>query len=124
MNKTVAILVWILVSYLFSSFAHWILGLLTAFIFVPWLKLNLVRSMASGFMVLFLVWFVPAVVLGQRNDGALATMVGDLMSVSSSVLVVATGVIGGIGGALASWLAYSLSTYRKFATSSINEAQD
>ncbi|NND31144.1 MAG: hypothetical protein HKN76_01045 [Saprospiraceae bacterium] len=124
MKKLLIVLFWLVLTYLVAIYVHWFLSFLTPLIFIPWLKLDLLRSLLLGFLVIFIVWFSAAVILNLRNTGVLAEMISGLVNVSSPLLLLATGFIGGFGGALTSWLAYVMSTPYKLVDSSRNDVID
>lgn len=111
-----------LVSLLLTALLSFIAGL-----FLPWYSLALVafgvgalvpqrlpRAFGSGFLGIFLLWFLLALWLDVQNGQLLSRRVAELLHLgqSSLLLLLATGLVGGLVGGLAALSGASLRATR------------
>jgi hypothetical protein len=114
MRDLAILILWCVLAYAFSQFGHWTLGFVVAFLVIPVFKINRTKSIIYGFISVGLVWLIAALLINSANQGTLATMIGNLLGgISPSLLLLATGLIGGFGGLLGGWLAYELAPAEK-----------
>ena len=80
---------------------HWLAGLLSVFIVLSLVKLSPSRAFIIGFLSSFLSWAGFAYYQSLLNEHLLASQVGDLLGgLSSLVLTLITGFLGGLAGGL------------------------
>lgn len=82
-------------------FAWWTVAV-AAFIVVLFLPLRPAAAFVAGFMAVFLLWVVLAALINTANDGILASRIGQLLNTGRNpfVLILVTGLTGGIVGGL------------------------
>jgi len=56
----------------------------------------------SGFIGIFLLWSLSAYMIDSANQQILSTRIGNLFSTTPSILLLATGLIGGVAGGFSS----------------------
>ena len=106
--------VWLLLILGISTTISWALGLLCAFLIVPFIKCSCRTAIAMGFGTTFIAWAGLAYFIDMLNDHQLTKMIAQLLTVHSPVLLIAlTGCIGGIGGALSAWVASAIFSTNK-----------
>tara|TARA_R110002096_G_scaffold183757_21_gene362030 strand:- start:8277 stop:8633 length:357 start_codon:yes stop_codon:yes gene_type:complete len=94
-------LIYIIAAYLVNLFLPWwsvaILGLILGFTF----KLKPLASFGWGFLALLILWSGQALFINIGNDGIMAGRIAEMLGVQSPLLMVLlTGVIGGVVGGL------------------------
>jgi hypothetical protein len=109
MKLLLVLLVWILLTLLLSWLGNWVLGFAGAFLIVPLLRLPLGSSIILGFFAGFLSWMGFAWFMDHANLGQLSGMISSLLNVSSPIIILClTGILGGVGVAIAGWVASKL----------------
>ncbi len=94
-------LIYIIAAYLVNLFLPWwsvsILGVILGYTF----KLKPLASFGWGFLALFILWGGQALYINIANDGIMASRIAEMLGVQSSLLMVLlTGIIGGVVGGL------------------------
>ena len=65
-------------------------------------------AFASGFLAVFILWSAYAMMIDSANEQILSSRVGQLFSVGPSLLVLITGLIGGLCAGFGSWSGNSI----------------
>ncbi|MFA5668710.1 MAG: hypothetical protein WC967_05655 [Balneolaceae bacterium] len=92
----------ILFSFLLNFFLPWWSIALPGLVFGYFFKPKAFAAFGWGFLALFLLWGAQALYIHFANDGILSTRIAEMLQVGSPLLVVLiTGVIGGLVSALA-----------------------
>ena len=92
----------ILFSFLLNFILPWWSIAIPGLVFGYFLKPKPLAAFALGFLALFLLWGGQALYIHLANDGILSTRITEMLQVGSPLLVVLiTGVIGGIVSAFA-----------------------
>lgn len=109
MKHILSLALWSVLVFAVSYFGHWTLGMLPGFLIIPIFRTRTLTAFLLGFLSGFLAWGAYAWLLDRRNAHQLSEMIGDLLSISSSpILIIITGIIGGLAIGLSGWLACSL----------------
>ncbi|MCB0688281.1 MAG: hypothetical protein KDC53_17205 [Saprospiraceae bacterium] len=105
MKHLIAIVLWILATLILSIWGHWILGLFSSLLIRPFYRVSPGRAILTGLGVGMICWAIPAILINQANDGVLAGMIGNLLTIgSANAVIVITSLLGGIGLSLSAWL--------------------
>lgn len=103
MKLIISIALIALLSFIACIYFPWYTIALFAFLVNIIIPLSAVRAFLSGFIALFLLWSTLGWVISASNNGILAKRVADLLSIGGSgyVLILITGLIGGLVAGLA-----------------------
>ncbi len=106
MTRTIAILALALLAiWIPSMYLHWLAGFLVLAIAMFILQPPPSLAAFLGGISAGLIWISLAWVLSESNNHLLADQVGDLFGgLSGLSMVLLTGILGAVGGALAGWL--------------------
>ncbi|NND08131.1 MAG: hypothetical protein HKN87_17260 [Saprospiraceae bacterium] len=106
MRGLLAILVIVGVGFVLSSMFSWLSGFLAVFLAVPVFALSKSQSIIYGAIGMFLLWLGYAMLIDFQNEHLLSNQIGTLLGhLPVSALLVITGLMGSIGGALVGWIA-------------------
>lgn len=109
MKSLSALLLWIFLTLLLSWLSNWVFGFASSFLIVPVFRLPLRRSVLLGFCAGLLSWMGSALFIDYTNQGQLSQMISSLLQVKSpSLMIGVTGILGGLGTAIAAWVAASV----------------
>lgn len=102
MRFILSLLLTALLGYVLGIFLDWWSIALAAFVIALLYPQSPGRAFCSGFLAIFLLWGILAIIMDTRNDHILATRMGNLIlqSPRPALMVVITAVLGGIVGAL------------------------
>ncbi|GAB4091768.1 hypothetical protein [Flaviaesturariibacter terrae] len=114
MRLLVSILLIALFSFIAGRYLPWYTIALVAFAVGALLQQPLLRSFVSGFLGIFLLWFILALWLDTRNEHLLSQRIAELFHLgqSSFLLVLVTALLGGIVGGFAALSGASLRATR------------
>lgn len=104
-----------LLAYVLGMFLDWWCIAIAAFVVAIALPQTPAKAFGSGFLGVFLLWGIMALVIDSRNDHILAGRMGDLILKQSSpaVMILITALMGGIVGALSALSASMFRPVRK-----------
>ncbi len=101
MKRIIAIILSIIFSFILGQFLPWWSIVLSPFIMGYFLDIKLGQQLLIGFLTIFILWTSIALIANQTNAMRLAPMIGELFgSLHPFFLIILTGTIGGIYGAL------------------------
>ncbi|MCU0317869.1 MAG: hypothetical protein MUC61_00815 [Amoebophilaceae bacterium] len=101
MKFLIQVFLTILMSYVAEQFLPWWTIGVCAAIVAMFLPLNGVTAYLGGFTAISLLWMVTATLIDVRTNAVLSTKVAPLLGFqSTTLLVVLTGLVGGIVGGL------------------------
>jgi hypothetical protein len=97
-NFVVTVFVIVFLSSLLQPFLPWYVIAVVAFIAGYFIKQSSVSAFGAGFIAIFLLWLLYAVVLSHANNDLLAHKVASLLPMKGhvSALLLVTGVVGGL----------------------------
>ena len=99
MKSIFGILGIIFLGFVVQSYMPWWTIAFVAAIFGAAIKFSTLQSYFVGFLGVFLLWGIYAVIINSGNDGILATKMGVLFGELSAIqLVIVTALLGGIIG--------------------------
>jgi hypothetical protein len=103
MKFLISILLIALLSYIACLYGPWWSIAIVAFLVTLLIPQSLVRSFLSGFLAIFLLWGLLALMMDMKNDSFLSEKVAQLfkLGAASLLLIVITGIIGGLVGGFA-----------------------
>ncbi|TCZ73857.1 hypothetical protein [Flaviaesturariibacter aridisoli] len=110
MRFLVSVLLIALLSFIAGRYLPWYSLAFVAFGVGAFVPQRLLRAFLSGFLGIFLLWFLLALWLDTRNEQLLSQRVAELLHLgqSSVLLLLVTGLVGGIVGGLAALSGASL----------------
>lgn len=101
MRVLISILLIAAATFLLQHFGPWWLGALIAFIAAIAMRLKPLAGLGAGFFGLFLAWGIAAGWIDFQNHSILSARIGALFGGLPAVgVVMLTGLIGGLAGAL------------------------
>ena len=85
-------------SFIAGLYGPWWTIAIVAFLVMLLLPMAAGRSFLAGFLAIFLLWSVIALVIDVKNEGYLAGQVGEMFGLGSTslLMVLVTGIIGGL----------------------------
>jgi hypothetical protein len=100
MRFVLALILTILLGYILGLFLDWWSIALAAFIVALFWRQSPGRAFGSGFLAAFLFWGGLALLIDVRNEHILSTRMSELILKTSqpAVMILITGVIGGLVG--------------------------
>lgn len=103
----------IISALLFQFFLPWWTAVLAGFLSAWFFKKStLLQSLAAAFFGVFLVWTMYALFIDVQNQSLLSEKIAALLSLPSSwILILITGIIGGITAALGAWVSNALKAF-------------
>ena len=115
MKFFISILLIALLSFALGLYLPWWSLAVVAFVVAALIHQNAGRSFLSGFVALFLLWGILAFIIDQRNQHILSRKISTLFSIgeSSMLLILVTGLIGGLVAGFAAMSGSYLRTLRK-----------
>jgi hypothetical protein len=92
-----------LLSFIAGLFGPWWLIAVVAFLVILLLPQTAGKSFLAGFLAIFLLWSLLALIIDLKNDSYLSAQVAQLFGLgpASILLVLITGLLGGIVSGLA-----------------------
>lgn len=115
MRFVLALILTVILGYILGLFLDWWSISLAAFIVALFWQQSPARAFGSGFLAVFLLWGALALVIDVRNDHILSTRMSELILKTGlpAVMILITGVIGGLVGGVSALSASVLRPARK-----------
>ena len=115
MKFLISILLIALLSFALGLYLPWWTLAVVAFVVAALIHQRAAKSFLSGFIALFLLWGILALIIDQKNQQVLSHKISSLLSLgnSSFVLVLITALVGGLVAGLAAMSGSFLRTIRK-----------
>lgn len=103
MKFIVSVLLIAMLSFAFSLYFPWWTIAIAAFIVTALIRQSPGISLLTGFLAVFLLWSITAFIISYNNEDILAHKISQLIIQMDNplLLVLATGLIGGVVGGLA-----------------------
>lgn len=109
MRLLISILLIAALSFIAGLYGPWWTIAIVAFLVALVIPQSIGRSFLAGFIAVLLLWILLALVKDMSNDSSLSTKVAQLFKLGSGLLlVITTGLIGGLVGGLAAMSGASL----------------
>ncbi|HOA36885.1 MAG TPA: hypothetical protein PLQ32_04980 [Flavihumibacter sp.] len=105
MKLLINILLTAILAFALSFWFPWWIIAVAAFVIAIVIPLKPWQSALAGFLGIFILWVLLAVLINGRNDGLLAARISQLLlkTNSAGLLILVSGLIGGLTGAAAAW---------------------
>ena len=115
MKFLISILLIALLSFALGLYLPWWSLAIVAFIVAALIHQHAGKSFLSGFLALFLLWGILAFIIDQKNQHILSHKISSLFSLGegSMLLILVTGLIGGLVAGLAAMSGSYLRTLRR-----------
>lgn len=103
MKVIISIMLIAVLSYLCGLLLPWWTIAVVAFVVAYFMKLRPIQAFASGFVAIFLLWFILSFTMSAANEHALATSMAGVIFKGSSpyLLIIVSALTGGIVAGLA-----------------------
>ncbi len=104
----------VLIGYVLASYLHWLASFAAPLIGIVTWPVSTKKAIIVGALSLFVLWSGCATLLDISNQHLLSKQIGDLFGgMSHWTLIVITGIVGAIGGALSGWIASQVILIKK-----------
>ncbi|MBO9154247.1 hypothetical protein ACFOTA_18675 [Chitinophaga sp. GCM10012297] len=115
MRFVLALILTVILGYILGLFLDWWSISLAAFIVAFFWQQSPARAFGSGFLAVFLLWGTLALVIDVRNEHILSSRMSELILKAGlpMVMILITGVIGGLVGGVSALSASVLRPARK-----------
>lgn len=115
MKFLISILLIALLTFALGLYLPWWSLAVVAFVVAALIHQKAGKSFLSGFLALFLLWGILALIIDQKNQHVLSGKISTLFGVGegSMVLILITGLIGGLVAGFAAMSGSYLRTIRK-----------